>query len=96
MCHKKTIMSDATNKKCPRSPFRRRNIGEPQRPRLSRRVIATARVNLNSYWSKFEELSKENVPLATQQMPTAFMFSTYHDNAINENLINEILDLCKN
>ncbi|KAL1494134.1 hypothetical protein ABEB36_009780 [Hypothenemus hampei] len=44
-----------------RSPYRRNRLFlQMLRPRLSRRVIATARVNLNSYWSRFEELSNEN------------------------------------
>ncbi|KAB0790369.1 hypothetical protein PPYR_15261 [Photinus pyralis] len=64
-----------TKPKSPRSPWRQ--LRQPIKPRLSRKVIKSARVNLNRYWSKFEELSKGS------ETSTA-------DNEVNENICNEL------
>jgi hypothetical protein len=55
---------------------------QPVKPRLSRKIVSSARVNLNCYWAKFEELTTK--PL----IPCSAL-----DNEINENLANEIRDL---
>ncbi|CAH1383111.1 unnamed protein product [Tenebrio molitor] len=65
--------------KSPRSPFRRHT---PVKPRLSRKIVSSARVNLNCYWAKFEELTTK--PL----IPCSAL-----DNEINENLANEMREL---
>ncbi|KAJ8927609.1 hypothetical protein NQ314_019907 [Rhamnusium bicolor] len=86
--------------KSPRSPWRR-NLKEPMKPRLSRKIVSNARVNLNAYWSKFEELSKQKSPLVSFDAPSTAdvlncaRYSTFHDNEINENLINELMELGK-
>ncbi|EFA08876.2 hypothetical protein TcasGA2_TC006577 [Tribolium castaneum] len=61
-----------------RSPRSRRLQREPLKPRLSRKIVAGARVNLNLYWAKFEEIARKNCRL---------------DNEINENLANELKEL---
>lgn len=38
--------------------------------RLSRRVVPNARVNLNSYWNKFEEFADQNLPLISLEVPS--------------------------
>lgn len=38
--------------------------------RLSRRVVPNARINLNSYWNKFEELADQNLPLISLEIPS--------------------------
>ncbi|KAJ8956640.1 hypothetical protein NQ318_013994 [Aromia moschata] len=83
-----------------RSPWRR-NLREPMKPRLSRKVVPGARVNLNAYWSKFEEMSKQRDSLVTFDSPSSVevfnnaRYSTFHDNEINENLVNELMELGK-
>lgn len=37
--------------------------------RLSRRVVPSAKVNLNSYWNKFEELANQNLPIISLEIP---------------------------
>lgn len=65
--------------------------------RLSRRVVPSARVNLNLYFGKFEDLAKQNLPLARFEMPsTSDIISTelrqLQMEAVNDNLINELLE----
>ncbi|KAF7271869.1 hypothetical protein GWI33_015288 [Rhynchophorus ferrugineus] len=90
MCRKQTLLEMLPKTTSPLSP-RRRNIREPMKPRLSRKIIKSARVNLNCYWSQFEEVVKQDSSLVTYQLPE--MYTTYYDNEINENLINELLEL---
>ncbi|VEN53028.1 unnamed protein product [Callosobruchus maculatus] len=84
----------------PRSPWRRQQRELPK-PRLSRRIVPSARVNLNNYWPKFEEMSLQGSVLATYDMSTSnemlrsTLYSTFHDNEINENLVNELMELGK-
>lgn len=50
------------------------------------------------YWSKFEELANDN-NIVTIDLPSTAdilrtsLFTTYHDNEINENLVNELMEL---
>lgn len=37
--------------------------------RLSRRVVPSAKVNLNTYWNKFEELANQNLPIISLEIP---------------------------
>lgn len=39
--------------------------------RLSRRVVPSARVNLNSYWNKFEDLASQNLPMTCLEIPSS-------------------------
>lgn len=41
------------------------------RIRLSRRVVPSAKVNLNTYWNNFEELANQNLPLISLEIPSA-------------------------
>ncbi|KAF5291559.1 hypothetical protein FQR65_LT01872 [Abscondita terminalis] len=75
MCLKKEIKS-------PRSPWRQM-LRQTIKPRLSRKVIKSARVNLNTYWNKFEELASSKAPLIE--------FAII-DNEINDNIHNEWKD----
>ncbi|CAH1981478.1 unnamed protein product [Acanthoscelides obtectus] len=85
----------------PRSPWRRQHRELP-RPRMSRRIVPSARVNLNNYWPKFEEMSTQSSLLVTFDLPASSdilrssLYSTFHDNEINENLVNELMELGKN
>lgn len=60
--------------------------------------MPSARVNLNMYWSKFEDLANDN-NIVTIDLPSTAdilrtsLFTTYHDNEINENLVNELMEL---
>lgn len=40
------------------------------RIRLTRRVVPSARVNLNAYWNKFEELANQNLPIISLEIPS--------------------------
>lgn len=70
---------------------------QPVRPKLSRKVVSGARVNLNLYWSKFEEVTSLNRPsnaLLFASPPEQVVTSSditiaLDDNAINDNLANE-------
>ncbi|KAF2897490.1 hypothetical protein ILUMI_08689 [Ignelater luminosus] len=87
MCLKKENMQVAIKTKSPRSPWRH-TTRQPAKPRLSRKVIRSARVNLNRYWNKFEEMAANKVPLTF--IPTEdCMFLSSVDNEINENILNE-------
>ncbi|KAJ8916800.1 hypothetical protein NQ315_005805 [Exocentrus adspersus] len=92
MCFRNKL-TEALKAKSPRSPFRR-HYREPIRPRLPRRIVPSARVNLNAYWSQFEELSKSSV-LTYDLSNTGDRFSSsmYQDNEINDNLLNELMEL---
>lgn len=66
--------------------------------RLSRRVVPSARVNLNSYWNLFENLANQNLPLANLESPTinngpGGQFRFQQLDPVDDNLINEILEL---
>ncbi|KAJ8977228.1 hypothetical protein NQ317_003221 [Molorchus minor] len=93
-------MPEAAKPKTPKSPWRR-HLREPMKPKLSRKIVSNARVNLNAYWSKFEELSKQRSSLVTFDTPSTIevlnntRYSTFQDNEINENLINELVELGK-
>ncbi|KAG5895821.1 hypothetical protein JTB14_028525 [Gonioctena quinquepunctata] len=100
LCNKMSEANKQKTPRTPRSPWRRHK--EPVKPKLSRRIVPSARVNLNAYWSKFEELSKHGTSVVTFEIPStseilrSSMYSTFHDNEINENLVNELLELGKN
>lgn len=51
---------------------------QPMRPRLPRKLAASARINLNKYWQVLEEL-----------MPARRVLDEADSNAINENIDNE-------
>lgn len=64
--------------------------------RLSRRVVPSARVNLNSYWNKFEEMSTQNLSLVSLEVPSTCDVLTnpmrqLQMNHLEENQINESL-----
>lgn len=65
--------------------------------RLSRRVVPSARVNLNSYWNNFEELANQNLPLVnfgtsnTCELITTTM-RQLEMNPVEENQLNEQLE----
>lgn len=66
------------------------------KPRLSRKIVSSAKVNLNAYWSQFEELSKQASLLtydSTNDWSNTTVYSVYEDNEINDNLINELMEL---
>ncbi|XP_028132633.1 uncharacterized protein LOC114328079 [Diabrotica virgifera virgifera] len=92
--------ADMNKTRSPRSPYRRQHR-EIIKPRLSRRIVPSARVNLNNYWLKFEELHNESASCATFDSPSTAellrnsQYSTFQDNEINENLVNELLELAK-
>nr|CAI5838511.1 unnamed protein product [Callosobruchus analis] len=82
----------------PRSPWRRQQRELPK-PRLSRRIVPSARVNLNNYWPKFEEMSLQSSVSyevsASNDIIRSSLYSAFHDNEINENLVNELMELGK-
>ncbi|GLV34816.1 hypothetical protein CBL_09297 [Carabus blaptoides fortunei] len=94
MCQSK--QSEVPAVKSPKSPWRRL-FRQPVRPKLSRKVVTGARVNLNLYWSKFEEVTSFNRPSnvllyasPSEQVVTSSDVTIAHDdNAINDNLANE-------
>lgn len=58
--------------------------------------MSGARVNLNRYWSKFEELASAKMPLTTTQ--ECFYIRrcfTADDNEVNDNLVNELNEKLK-
>lgn len=59
------------------------------KPKLTRKVVNSARVNLNKYWNKFEELATAGRPL----MSLEINHNRRCDNEMNDNTINERLDL---
>lgn len=71
------------------------------KPKLSRKIVPSARINLNNFWDAFEDVSKQKSAVVTFESPNlaevlrSTAFSTFHDNAINENLVNELLELGK-
>ncbi|KAK5641679.1 hypothetical protein RI129_010226 [Pyrocoelia pectoralis] len=79
MCLNNYATTTTTKLKSPRSPWRQ-ILRQPIKPRLSRKIIKSARVNLNCYWSKFEELSNGRGEISST------------DNEINENIFNELKD----
>nr|XP_023025595.1 uncharacterized protein LOC111513604 [Leptinotarsa decemlineata] len=102
MCFRNNKVPETSKQKAPRtprSPWRRHR--ELMKPKLSRKIVPSARVNLNAYWSNFEDLSKKgsvvtfDVPPSTADILRSSMFSAFHDNEINENLVNELLELGK-
>lgn len=60
------------------------------KPRLPRKIVSSARVNLNAYWSQFEELSKQLLTYDAADWSNA---EAYQENEINDNLINELMEL---
>lgn len=65
--------------------------------RLSRRVVPSARVNLNSYWSNFEDLANQNLPLVTFELPNTCEILTntmrqLEMKPVEENELNEQLE----
>ncbi|CAH0564383.1 unnamed protein product [Brassicogethes aeneus] len=89
------LVNDITVKnmptRSPRSPWRR-TLREPIKPRLSRKIITSARVNLNSYWSKFEATSKPSMlDIDISHLLSSRVSSS--ENEITDNIINELMEL---
>lgn len=70
---------------------------QPVKPKLSRKITSSARLNLNRYWSKFEELlSPDKHPFGyaaaglTNGAVNNQLITTDLTNEINENLANEL------
>ncbi|KAJ3646038.1 hypothetical protein Zmor_023649 [Zophobas morio] len=82
MCLCKDLPEMVCKPRSPRSPWRRHQR-EIVKPRLSRKIVSSARVNLNCHWAKFEEIA-DMVKITNR--PSL-------DNEINENLANEIREL---
>lgn len=54
---------------------------QPLKPKLSRTIVSSARINLNKYWSKFEEVTSNALPN---------LLKPEEENVINDNLTNEL------
>lgn len=61
---------------------------QPKKPKLSRKIVQSAKVNLNLYWNEFQvdHLASEMDYLSMK------IDSVHHQNAINENLSNELME----
>ncbi|RZB40754.1 hypothetical protein BDFB_004709 [Asbolus verrucosus] len=76
------VAAEAAPSRAPANPA---VFSQPPRPRLSRKIVASARVNLNRYWSQFEESTR---PITVMDGDRSSL-----DGEISGNLAEEIREL---